>query len=178
MEKVIVAFESEKTAQHLREILESSATASVLLCHSGDEIRRAVQKQHIQTVVCGYKLGDESAETIFSDLPASCSMLLIATQGRLDFCANSDIFRLASPTSRSDLIASVRMLSQMNARLERFARPQRSEEERRLISRAKEVLMIRHGMTEAQAHRLLQKESMDNGNKLTETARMILESAD
>ena len=34
--------------------------------------------------------------------------------------------------------------------------------------------MDRHGMTEAQAHRFLQKESMDHGSKLAETARIVL----
>lgn len=34
--------------------------------------------------------------------------------------------------------------------------------------------MDRHSMTEEQAHRFLQKKSMDNGAKLVEIARMIL----
>jgi response regulator NasT len=34
--------------------------------------------------------------------------------------------------------------------------------------------MDRYDMTEEQAHRFLQKKSMDNGAKLTDTARMVL----
>ena len=40
---------------------------------------------------------------------------------------------------------------------------------------AKGGLMDRHGITEEQAHRLLQKKSMDSGEKLVQTARRIID---
>ena len=52
---------------------------------------------------------------------------------------------------------------------------QRSAEEERLICRAKAVLMEVNLMSEAEAHRFLQKYSMDTGLRLAETARLILE---
>ena len=51
---------------------------------------------------------------------------------------------------------------------------QRSAEEERLICRAKAVLMEVNLMSEAEAHRFLQKYSMDTGLRLAETARLIL----
>ena len=44
-----------------------------------------------------------------------------------------------------------------------------------VIRKAKEVLMERSYMTEAEAHRYIQKCSMDSGNNMAETARMVLE---
>ena len=38
--------------------------------------------------------------------------------------------------------------------------------------------MDRNGMTEEQAHRFLQKSSMDNGTKLLQTAQTVLDSAE
>ena len=35
-------------------------------------------------------------------------------------------------------------------------------------------MMERQGMTEEEAHRYIQKSSMDSGNSLAETARMLL----
>ena len=43
-----------------------------------------------------------------------------------------------------------------------------------MIRKAKELLMARNNMTEEEAHRYIQKRSMDNGTDLTETAQMIL----
>lgn len=177
MDQVIVAFESEKTCRRIRDILESSGTASCLTCRSGDQIRRSVNKQHITVVVCGYKLADETAEDILHDLPQVCSMLVLAPQDRLDMVRSEALFSLPAPVSRSELTASVRMLLQLGYRRERSAGPGRDREERELIGMAKQMLMERLGLTEEQAHRLLQKRSMDAGMKLSQTARKVLEEA-
>ena len=102
-------------------------------------------------------------------------MLMVAVQGMLDLCQSDDIFKLASPVSKGDLIASVRMLLQVGHRLEKFVKPRRSAEEKAVIDQAKQLLMERHGMTEEQAHRFLQKRSMDSGAKMIQTAQLVLE---
>ena len=174
MEKIIVAFESEKTALRVKELLEGGGAAACLVCRTADQVRRAINKLPVPAVVCGYKLGDQTAELFFEDLPPSCAMLVVAVQSLLDLCQKDDIFKLASPVSRGDLTASVRMLLQMGHRLEKFARPQRSGEEQAIIKEAKVLLMERHGMSEEQAHRFLQKKSMNSGAKMVQTAKLVL----
>ena len=178
MDQVIVAFESSQTAERIRDILESGATASCVLCRTADQVRRAVHKLHITAVVCGFKLADQGAEALFRDLPPTCAMLVLAPQNLLELLQEEDIFRLATPVSKGDLTGSVRMLLQMGRRLERTFKPRRSSEEQALIDQAKSLLMERSGMSEAQAHRLLQKTSMDNSARLVQTAQMILDSAE
>ena len=178
MEQVIVAFESTKSALRVKEILESSGTASCILCASAGQVRRTVHKLHITAVVCGFKLADQGAEALFSDLPPTCAMLVLAPQNLLELLQEEDIFRLATPVSKGDLTGSVRMLLQMGRRLERTFKPRRSSEEQALIDQAKALLMERSGMSEAQAHRFLQKTSMDNSARLVQTAQMILDSAE
>ena len=134
---VIVAFENSKTAWRVKEILEAGGAASCVVCRSADQVRRTVHKLHVPAVVCGYKLGDQTAELLFDDLPLSCAMLVLASQSMLELMQNDDIFRLPTPVSRGDLAASVRMLLQMGRRLERYVRPRRSREEQELIDQAK-----------------------------------------
>ena len=178
MDQVIVAFESSQTAERIRYVLESGATASCVLCRTADQVRRAVHKLHITAVVCGFKLADQGAEALFRDLPPTCAMLVLAPQNLLELLQEEDIFRLATPVSKGDLTGSVRMLLQMGRRLERTFKPRRSSEEQALIDQAKALLMERSGMSEAQAHRFLQKTSMDNSARLVQTAQMILDSAE
>ena len=175
MDKVIVAFESARTGERVREVMERAGAASCLVCRTAAEVKRLAGKRSLTAVICGFKLPDQTAEDLFEDLPAPCSMLLIAPQSQLDLCENEEICRLPAPVSRGDLIASVRMLLQMGRRLEKYLRPRRSGEEEELIRRAKALLMERNGMTEEQAHRFLQKQSMDAGARLADTARLVLE---
>ena len=175
MESILVAFSGEKSAARISELLESSGTARCVICHSCAEVCRIVSSQHIRVVLCGYKMADGTAEDLLESLPDTCSMLMIAPQTQLDWCGNDDILKLPSPVSRSDLIASVRILLQFQHRLERAARPRRSAEEQAIVQRAKELLMSANGMEEEAAHRFLQRRSMESGSNLVETARLVLE---
>jgi len=51
---------------------------------------------------------------------------------------------------------------------------ERSMEEKELIRQAKELLMERNHMSETEAHRYIQKCSMDSGTNMVETAQMIV----
>ena len=175
MRQVIVAFERQANCDRLREIIESSGEFSCVVCRTADQVRRAVRKLRLDTVVCGFKLGEESCESLYYDLPQRCSMLMIASQAQLELCETEGIFKLQAPMRRSELLASVRLLAQLSRMEEEEKGPaQRSQEERELVEQAKAVLMNRNGMTEEQAHRFLQKQSMDNGARLTDTAKLVL----
>lgn len=175
MEQVIVAFEHEKNAGRIRELLEHSGTASCILCRSADQVRRTIRQMGIATVVCGYKFADGTAERLFEDLPPTCAMLIVASQGLLDLVQNDDILRLPAPASRRDLLSAVEMLLRVGRRLERAARPHRSQADRELVEQAKALLMDRFGVSEEQAHRFLQKKSMDKGVKLVQAAHLVLD---
>ena len=175
MEKVILAFAGEKTAERIRDIIEGAGVAACQVCHSAAEVKRLVRKERISIIVCGYKLRDETAECMAEDLPTTCSVLILAVQSFLDLMSGDNIFKLAAPAARNDLLASVRMLLQVSNRIEQAARPRRGAEERKLIQDAKAILIDRHGMTEEEAHRFLQKKSMDSGARLTQTAQMVLD---
>lgn len=177
MDQVILAFQGEQTSARVRDIIEAAGLAGCLICHSAAEVKRLVYTQSISTVICGYKLQDETALELSDDLPNSCSMLVIGVQNMLDMIDSDNIFKLPSPVAKGDLVASVRMLLQLGHRIERRRKPERSQEEKAIIQCAKELLMDRHGMSEEQAHRFLQKKSMDSGSKLVQAAQMVLDEA-
>lgn len=174
MRQVIVAFERQSNSDRIREIIENSGAFSCIECRTADQVRQAVRKLRLDIVVCGFKLADESCETLFYDLPRRCSMLMIAPQAQLELCEAEGIFKLQSPVRRSELLASVRLLAQLRQGGRLGGYVQRTQEELELVDAAKTVLMDRHGLTEEQAHRFLQKQSMDNGARLTDTAKLVL----
>ncbi|WP_368272681.1 ANTAR domain-containing response regulator, partial [Enterocloster lavalensis] len=76
-----------------------------------------------------------------------------------------------------DLVDTLEMMVQSQARIRRKQRlrpKERNMEEQNLIMRAKELLMERNNMSESEAHRYIQKCSMDSGTNLVETAQMVI----
>ena len=66
-------------------------------------------------------------------------------------------------------------MSQARKKKKRREKPRpKTEEERRTIREAKEILMLRNHMTEEEAHRYIQKCSMDSGTSIVETAQMVI----
>ena len=81
------------------------------------------------------------------------------------------------PLKVHELIQTVETMSYTITRMRKKRRMEpkvRSEEEKRMLQDAKELLMVRNNMSEEEAHRYIQKRSMDNGTGLIETAQMIL----
>ena len=161
METVIVAFENGTMAQRFGELLENTGTAKCLLCRSGDQVRRLMNKQTVYCVVCGPHLSDGPAEWLAEDLPPACSLLLVGPQHMLDACASRDVYTLATPIRREEAVSTVKLLLQFGHRMERFTAARRTSADQATVDRAKKLLMDRLGMTEDQAHRELQKRSMD-----------------
>ena len=131
-------------------------------------------------VICGFRLRDMTAEMLAADLQGIAPLLVISSPGNLELCSGENLFKLATPATRADFFASLDLLLQFGTGhggppAPQHSRPQRSEAEERLVRQAKAILMEVNLMTEAEAHRFLQKRSMDAGLKLADTARLILE---
>lgn len=174
METVIVAFENTAMSQRFSDLLESTGTARCLTCHSGDQVRRYLSSHQVYCVVCGPHLTDGPAEWLYEDLPPSCSLLLVGPQHVLDACVTREVFKLPTPIRKEEALSTVHLLLQFGHRMERFVRPKRSTAEQELVNRAKKLLMEQKGLSEDEAHRTLQKRSMDAGSRLTQTARQVI----
>ena len=75
------------------------------------------------------------------------------------------------PPSHS-LAAAITCDALLNASISSY--PLRFKKEQKSIDDAKALLMERNHLSEEEAHKYIQKLSMDSGNNLVETAEMIL----
>lgn len=174
MDTIIVAFEREAMSQRFSALMEQERVARCLICRSGDQVRRLLDKQQTYCVVCSPRLTDGPAEWLYQDLPPTCALLLVGPQHVLDACSSDDVFKLATPIRREEAVSTVRLLIQFGHRVERLLHSRHSTSEQELVERAKNLLMERKGLSEEEAHRLIQKRSMDTGARLVQTARRIL----
>ena len=128
-------------------------------------------------IVCSYKLMDMVYTELYDCLPVGFEMLLMASDHLLSQCEGTGVVCLSMPLKVGDLISTVGMITEGIERRRRKAKQKpkvRNAEEEAAIKEAKELLMVRNHMTEEEAHRYLQKCSMDSGTNLVETAWMVL----
>lgn len=176
MDRIIVAFPSAEAQRRIVKLLEIDGCAPACCCAAGAEAIRAARKLGSAVIVCGFHLRDMTANDLAAALRDTAALLVVSTGANLDFCEGENLFKLSTPTHRADFFASLDLLRRFEAKNFRHPAPPRREEEQRLIRRAKELMMDINRMTEAEAHRFLQKRSMDTGLKLTDTARLIVDS--
>lgn len=176
MDRIVVAFANEEAQRRILRLLESEGCSPAACCAAGAEVIRTVHKLGSAIVVCGFKLRDMTASDLAADLRQSAVLLAVSSAVNLDLCEGENLYKLPTPVRRSDFFATLDLLRQFEEKHLHHPPPKRREADQQLIQKAKELLMDVNRMTEAEAHRFLQKRSMDAGLKMAETAQLIIDS--
>lgn len=177
MTNIIIALAKAEDAKNLKSVLVRSGYSVFGCCTSGAQALGMIDQLDDGLVICGYKLMDMLYSELRADLPDGFEMLLLPPQQMLGECAGNDIMCLTMPARVSDLVNTVDLMmnSILYKRRKRKSKPkERRPGEQNIINEAKALLMRRNNMTEAEAHRYLQKCSMDTATNLVETAQMVL----
>lgn len=177
MTNIIVVLPKIEDARGIRGVLMKNGFQVMAACSTGAQALSQLRDLSDGIVICGYKMTDMIYTELHDCLPEGFDMLLMASQAVLDEYRCDDIISLAMPLKVHDLINTVDMMSQTVMRRRRRAKTkpkERNAEETALIKEAKELLMNRNQMTEQEAHRYIQKCSMDSGTNMVETAQMVL----
>jgi len=151
-------------------LLASSGFSVFRVCASGSILRRTISESEDCIVIMMGQLPDCKADELVWDYGDRVQILLIARPEVLDDCESREIFKLAIPTSGRSITGALEMLNQLHA----MRAPKRMGAERQVVEQAKEILMRQRGLTEPEAHHLLQKYAMDHGMKMSDYAADIV----
>ena len=177
MTNIIVALPRLEDAKGIKNVLVRSGFQVTGCCSTGAQAISQADGLNDGILICSYKLADMMYNELHECLPQGFEMLLVASQSVIQECYGNDIVCLAMPLKVNDLISTVNMMADQilsRRRRQRLKARTRSAEEDALIQAAKELLMARNHMDEEEAHRYLQKCSMDSGTNLVETSQMVL----
>lgn len=172
MDYIVTAFTKDELSQKVRRMLSSSGIQVSMMCRSRDDIIRNISEAESGVLITGCKLADATADMIYEDLPKGFSMLVLASSLHTGMVTNANIMLHKLPITTVELASSVNILIK-NGYIQSTAK--RREEDKKIIEAAKLKLMERNLMTEDQAHRFIQKRSMDMGLHMADAAKMILE---
>ena len=124
-------------------------------------------------LLCSYAMSDMTASELYRIMPDNFEMVVLLT-ARQRAISDGGVLCLNIPINRGDLINTVRMLTDQQPPAVQHRPEARSESDKEIIFRAKTLLMERNNMSEPEAHRFLQRQSMNSGETLVSVALNIL----
>lgn len=177
MTGVIVAFPNKDNAVSIRNILSRRGIDVRYVCSTGAQALQYSELLEGGILVCGYKLPDMLYTELREYLPTEIEMLLIASPNKWQEHPINGVVGLPMPIKVYDLMNTLEMMletMEQSHRRKKKNRQQRTPGQQKVIREAKELLVVRNHMSEEEAHRYLQKCSMDSGTSMVETAEMVL----
>lgn len=177
MANIIVAFSKPEDAKSIKNILMRNGFPVIAVCTSGAQVLSQLDDLNSGIIVCGYRLTDMLYSELHDCMSPEFSMLMISSPSKWSAGTPEQVGCLPMPLKVHDLVGTLEMIVQAQARRRKKLRQQpkqRDEKERAIINQAKALLMERNNMTEEEAHRYIQKCSMDSGTNMLETAQMVI----
>ncbi len=172
MSRFILAFPKRELGVKIAGMLESGGHSVASVCLSAAALIRAAHIYDDALIMMSFRLRDGTANDVYDALGAPGPIAVIIKPEQLEYIEHRDLFTVALPVNRMILLNAADILAGRVS--SRKNRPKRSAADEKIIARAKLRLMEEQGMSEDEAHRFLQKRSMDSGSRIIDMARMIL----
>lgn len=176
MVSVIVAFPKMENGKSIKNILVQHGFHVNAVCTAGAQVLQHADIPGEGIVICAARLQDMMCGQLREYLSPCFEMLVLAGPGTWGESMERMTY-LSMPLKVHELVSTLELMCRSIARNRRSRKSrleQRSEKEKQMIQQTKELLMLRKQMTEEEAHRYIQKSSMDSGTGLAEAAQMIL----
>ncbi len=177
MGSVLISMPKRTDANNIAEMLISHGILlDTEVCMTASEILRCAHARDFGVVICTKKMKDMSYVELEEYLPPYFGLIVLTTDVGLETFSDRTV-KLLMPFKPRELMGTIEMMTSFYLQKIKKAgagKPKRSPMEQRIIDDAKKLLMERNGMSEPEAFRYIQKNSMDSGRSMLETARMVI----
>ena len=183
--RVVIAEDEAIIRLDLKETLEEEGYDVVGETGRGDEAVDLVKRLEPDLAILDIKMpgmdGLEAARAISAERGAAVLILTAFSQRDLIEQARDAgaLAYLVKPFQKSELIPAVEVALGRFAEMKALAEENSSLTEqlatRKLVDRAKGILMDKHGMAEAEAFRFVQKTAMDSRRSLADVAQSVID---
>ena len=187
MTRVVIAEDEAIIRLDLKETLQEEGYDVVGETGRGDEAVELVKSLAPDLAILDIKMpgmdGLEAARAISADRSAAVLILTAFSQRDLIEQARDAgaLAYLVKPFQKSELIPAVEVALGRFAEMKALADENESLADqlatRKLVDRAKGILMDKHGLAEAEAFRFVQKSAMDSRTSLGEVAQQVIDGA-
>lgn len=184
-DRVLLVSGSKQGSDTLLQILPRSVGDRPVAVSSAGEARRWLLEQSFDMVVVNAPLTDEYGTefAIHAAEKSEAGILMLVKADLLETAAEQvedyGVFTVPKPIQRQAVLQALRLAWATRARLRRLEQENRRLSEKlselRAVSRAKWLLIEREHMTEADAHRHIEKTAMDSRRTRRQVAEDIID---
>ncbi len=184
--RVLVVSASPRFDSVMTDLLSLSRCRPVRFAAGVNEAKRALAETEYDFIIINTPLPEGSGLRFAIDctICAGAVVLLLVGSDHYpelhDKAVEHGIFILSKPMARGGMITALDFMSSTRERLRELQKKSVSVEERmeeiRMINRAKWLLIDKHGMTEPDAHRYIEKTAMNTCTSRKEVARRIIQA--
>lgn len=167
MKSIIIAYPNRDKAIQLRNVLEADGLYVSHICATGASALGIAADMRCGVIVCASILHDMGAAAIAERVPAGFDVVALSKSGREEYLGN--LISLPLPLIKDEFLRTVEILVATESSF-----TNRNLEDSEYISNAKAILMSLNSMSEMQAHKYLQSESMKKGIKMVDVAKNII----
>lgn len=186
MKSALIVSSADKAKVFLEESLGIHGFSNIVTVSTGSEARRTLMEIPFDIVVINTPLSDEFGHELslaITEAYSSGVILIIKSEVADDISTKVEeygVFVIPRPISRQFFYQAIKFVGASRSRIvgleNENIKLQNKIEEIRLVNRAKCVLIQYLSMTEPQAHRYIEKQSMDMRCTKKEIAKEILKT--
>lgn len=181
-----MAIGNRELGEKIKQVLAGSGFAVMDICASGNEALRKVRSLKPELLITNYELPDTTGLEVSKIVAGNnlCAVILLTNEtqrGYVETIANDlDIVCLNKPINKALLLNTVELVLKSRRRIRKLEKEiydMKSDlETRKLVDKAKGVLMEKMGLPEQEAYRKIQKQSMDSGIPMKNVAKIIIDT--
>ena len=183
---VLIVTASDSFTEKIMPLLPVTDYWPVTTAHSNSEARRRIVETAFDIVLINAPLPDDFGMRLAIDIctGSGAGVLLMVRNDQFDDVyarvVSYGVLTLSRPTSMQMVAQNLRILCATRERMRRMEEKQTAVEEKideiRLVNRAKWLLIECLGMTEPEAHRYIEKQSMDRRVTKREVAQAVIKT--
>ena len=183
---VLIVTASDSFTEKIMPLLPVTDYWPVTTAHSNSEARRKILETAFDIVLINAPLPDDFGMRLAIDIctGSGAGVLLMVRSDQFDDVyarvVGYGVLTLSRPTSVQMVAQNLRILCATRERMRRMEEKQTAVEEKideiRLVNRAKWLLIECLGMTEPEAHRYIEKQSMDQRISKREVAESVIKT--
>lgn len=184
MDSVLIASNTPETMGIISTLLQSRAFDRIVTSQSGSQARRDIMESDFDLIIIDTPLTDEFGDdfSIHAAEHSSAGIILIVDSNHLydvsDIVEDYGVFVLPKPVSPEYFYQAAKLMDSCRKRVlyleNQNQKLQHQIQEIRTVDRAKLVLIQVLNMTEAQAHKYIERQAMDLRQSKLQTAENIL----